>query len=155
MTLEHTAKLGFVCGKFDILHFGHIKILHDAKLLCDRLFVGLDVSAGSVMSDADRRSVLESIRWIDEVHSYSTNEELVNLIRALMPDLRFVSDSLRGSQFPGFELPIRIAFIEDYTEAIDSDIRARIAAGVLEKNMNHDLAPYMEAIRQHLTRQLP
>ncbi len=152
MKLDHTAKIGFISGKFDILHAGHIKMLHDAKLLCDRLVVGLSVGSESATSDADRRSVLESIRWVDEVRSYSTNEELVDLIRALMPDLRFVSDSLRGAQFPGFELPIRIAFIEDHTETIDSVIRARIAAGVLEKNMNHDLAPYMEAIRQHLSR---
>lgn len=149
------ANVGFICPSIDMLHSGHTNLLRDAKSQCDRLIVGLRVGGVSSISDEIRKSVLESVRWVDEVRTFSSDEELIDLIKTVRPDVRFVSSGLRGSQFPGFELPLRVSFIEDNTEMITRDIMSRIAASVLEKNMNNDLAPYMESVRQHLARTIP
>ncbi|WP_043958018.1 glycerol-3-phosphate cytidylyltransferase [Lysobacter sp. A03] len=61
-------------GTFDILHIGHINLLRRARALGDRLVVGLSSDEfnhgkhkSSLLNYANRKVVLESIRWVDEV----------------------------------------------------------------------------------------
>jgi len=61
-------------GTFDILHAGHINLLRRARALGDRLVVGLstdgfnrDKHKSSLLTYENRRIVLESIRYVDEV----------------------------------------------------------------------------------------
>lgn len=61
-------------GTFDILHIGHINILRRLREYGDYLIVGLstdEFNAGknksALIPYADRKAVLESIRYVDEV----------------------------------------------------------------------------------------
>lgn len=61
-------------GTFDILHVGHINLLRRARALGDRLVVGLSTDEfnqgkhkSSLLNYENRKAVLESIRWVDEV----------------------------------------------------------------------------------------
>lgn len=61
-------------GTFDILHLGHINLLRRARALGDRLVVGLSSDAfnagkhkSALLDYANRKAVLESIRYVDEV----------------------------------------------------------------------------------------
>ena len=61
-------------GTFDILHVGHINLLRRARALGDRLVVGLSSDEfnqgkhkSSLLNYENRKVVLESIRWVDEV----------------------------------------------------------------------------------------
>lgn len=61
-------------GTFDILHVGHINLLKRARALGDRLVVGLSSDEfnqgkhkSSLLNYENRKAVLESIRWVDEV----------------------------------------------------------------------------------------
>jgi glycerol-3-phosphate cytidylyltransferase len=73
-------KKGFTCSAFDLCHAGHVLMLKDAKEHCDYLIVGLqDDPSGTdssyrgkkknrpIMSVAERRIILEGIRYVDEV----------------------------------------------------------------------------------------
>lgn len=64
----------FTDGVFDIFHYGHANALRQAKLLGERLIVGVNSSASArhyknnpVLSDSERLHVLQSCRWVDEV----------------------------------------------------------------------------------------
>ena len=72
-------------GCFDILHRGHIELFKYAKSLGDRLVVGIDDdqrvknSKGGnrpINSLEDRMEMLRSIKYIDDVVWFETDEEL-------------------------------------------------------------------------------
>ncbi|QHJ70603.1 glycerol-3-phosphate cytidylyltransferase [Planococcus halotolerans] len=61
-------------GTFDLLHHGHINILKGAKQLGDYLIVGLSTDEFNLIkgkaayhSYEDRKMLLESIKYVDEV----------------------------------------------------------------------------------------
>ena len=83
-------------GCFDILHPGHIVLFKVSKSLGDRLIVGLD-SDEKVRKDKgeyrpincfqDRKTMLESIRYIDLVVGFNSNQELEELIEFYSPHI--------------------------------------------------------------------
>jgi D-beta-D-heptose 7-phosphate kinase/D-beta-D-heptose 1-phosphate adenosyltransferase len=92
---DPTRKLVFTNGVFDVLHSGHIQLLKFAKSLGDYLIVGLnsDRSVKAIKGpgrpincEADRKAVLESLRYVDEVIAFD-EEKATSLIRALNPSL--------------------------------------------------------------------
>lgn len=75
-------------GTFDILHIGHINLLRRARELGDRLVVGLSSDEfnrgkhkSSLLNYENRKAVLESIRYVDEVFPEHTWEQKVDDIR--------------------------------------------------------------------------
>ncbi len=88
-------KIIFTNGCFDILHIGHIELLKYAKSLGNKLVVGIN-SDESVkrlkgttrpINDINtRKTVLESIRYVDEVLIFDTDTPL-ELIKNIEPDI--------------------------------------------------------------------
>ena len=90
-----TNKIVFTNGVFDLVHSGHVELLNFAKLLGDKLIVGLnsDSSTQSLKGDKrpinkeeDRKSIVQSLRAVDEVIVFdSTNT--TDLIKSLKPNI--------------------------------------------------------------------
>ncbi|NCT69461.1 MAG: glycerol-3-phosphate cytidylyltransferase [Xanthomonadaceae bacterium] len=75
-------------GTFDILHIGHINLLRRARALGDRLVVGLSTDEfnlgkhkSSLLNYENRKMVLESIRYVDEVFPEDNWEQKVQDIK--------------------------------------------------------------------------
>ena len=88
-------KIIFTNGCFDILHRGHVELLRYAKSLGNHLIVGLNSdqsikkikgNSRPINSELDRKFLLESIRYVDEVIIFS-EETPYNLIKAIKPDI--------------------------------------------------------------------
>ena len=84
-------------GCFDLLHRGHIELFKYAKSLGDRLIVGVDDdqrvrnSKGDdrpINSLHDRVEMLKSIRYIDDVVSFGSDEELE--LKVLLSKAEFI-----------------------------------------------------------------
>lgn len=80
----------WVNGCFDVLHAGHIEMLKYASKLGQRVVVGLDTDERVQQSKGFdrpintlnyRKTVMESIRYVDEVVSFGSDEALRNAIQ--------------------------------------------------------------------------
>lgn len=80
----------FTNGVFDIIHSGHIELLKYCKSIGDKVIVAIDTdervaqikgSNRPINNQFDRKNILESIKYVDEVLFFSSKEELQNLYK--------------------------------------------------------------------------
>jgi D-beta-D-heptose 7-phosphate kinase/D-beta-D-heptose 1-phosphate adenosyltransferase len=85
----------FTNGCFDILHRGHISLLSYCRDLGGEVIVGLNSDKSvkllkgenrPIVSENDRKYILESIKYVDKVIIFD-EETPYNLIRLLKPDI--------------------------------------------------------------------
>jgi glycerol-3-phosphate cytidylyltransferase len=116
-------KKGFVCGVFDMYHAGHVMMLNECKLNCDYLIVALNkcqninykINPGKnkpLYSFKDRLMILESCKYIDKLLTYSSEDELLDLLNTLKIDIRFLGDDYKNRIITGNELNIPLYFID-------------------------------------------
>ena len=103
-------KIIWTNGCFDILHRGHMEMFKYAKLLGHKLIVGID-SDDKVKKDKgedrpinnqyDRKYFLESIKWIDEVIIFNTQQELKSVLQYIKPNIMVVGSDWEGQNIVG------------------------------------------------------
>jgi len=127
----------FVNGTFDILHPGHVQLLNYARSLGDSLLVAIDSdqrvqelkgSGRPINSEDDRKLMLESLRSVDTVWIFNSDQELEDICRLYNPVMVKGSD-YKGRHIIGHQYCKEIVFydrIEPYstTRAIQ-DIGSR------------------------------
>jgi D-beta-D-heptose 7-phosphate kinase/D-beta-D-heptose 1-phosphate adenosyltransferase len=95
----------WVNGAFDILHPGHLDLLQFAAIH-GKLRVGIDSDERvKTMKGEDRPyfalshrvRMIKSLRFVDEVVTFSSEEELITSISAYSPHFIVVGDEYRGS----------------------------------------------------------
>lgn len=88
-------KVIFTNGCFDIIHRGHVELLKYASSLGEKLVVGLNTDESvrknkgperPFNTQDDRKAVLQSIRWVDEVVLFNEKTP-INLINRIKPDI--------------------------------------------------------------------
>ncbi len=95
---------GFTCGAFDLLHAGHVLMLKEVRAQCDYLIVGLHTDPSverpeknkPVETVEERMIRLEGCKYVDEIVTYETEEDLYNLLKKLKPDVRFIGADWKG-----------------------------------------------------------
>lgn len=89
-------KTVFTNGVFDILHRGHIELLHFSKSQGDYLIVAIDSDERvksrkgndrPINTFLDRKFLLESIKYVDIVVGFNTIEDLRILHKNYEPDV--------------------------------------------------------------------
>lgn len=127
-------KIGFTCSTFDLFHAGHIVMLQEAKSLCDYLIVGLlsdptidrpDTKNKPVQSMFERYVQLSSCKYVDEIIPFQTEQEIIDIILALQPDIRFVGEEYKGTQHTGIGL-CPIHYNKRKHSFSSSDLRNRV-----------------------------
>jgi len=100
-------------GCFDVMHAGHIALFEYARSLGDSLVVGLDTDervrsnkgpTRPVHTLEQRMKVVSSIRFVDKVVSFSSNEELIERIRQEKVSLIVVGSDYVGKRVIGSEI---------------------------------------------------
>jgi D-beta-D-heptose 7-phosphate kinase/D-beta-D-heptose 1-phosphate adenosyltransferase len=88
-------QVGFTNGCFDLLHPGHIRLLTEARAVCDRLIVALNTDASvrrlkgperPVQTELARAAVIGAVRSVDLVILFDEDTPL-KVITKLTPDI--------------------------------------------------------------------
>lgn len=108
-------------GCYDILHRGHFEMFKFAKSLGAFLIVGIDTDEKVRKSKGqnrpfnclqDRMFALDSIRYIDEVIPFDSEEELESLIKDLKPEVMVIGSDWRGKKVIGQQYAKELIFFD-------------------------------------------
>lgn len=90
-------------GTFDLLHYGHINLLHRARLLGDYLIVGISTDEFNARKNKQsyypykiRRLMLESCRYVDLVIPENTWEQKILDVKLYHADIFVMGEDWKG-----------------------------------------------------------
>lgn len=146
--IQHTAakwqaegkKIVFTNGCFDILHYGHIHYLAEARSLGNKLVIGLNSAASvsrlkgehrPINDEKTRTFLLASLEFVDALVSFEQDTPL-ELIKIVGPDVLVKGGDWQPHQIVGSDFVLArggevksLPFIEGYsTTAIETKIRS-------------------------------
>ncbi len=105
-------RIGFTNGCFDLLHPGHVSLLHQARAVCDHLIVGLNTDHSvrrlkgktrPIQSESARANVLAALSMVDAVVTFDEDTPLT-LIEALRPDVLIKGKDYTLAQVVGADI---------------------------------------------------
>tara|TARA_B110000046_G_C13026063_1_gene414201 strand:- start:6006 stop:6428 length:423 start_codon:yes stop_codon:yes gene_type:complete len=129
---------GFACGVFDLFHAGHVLMLEECKQQCDYLFVALNIAENidikinpskkpPLYSFKDRKLILESCKFVDEVAGYNSEDGLIEIMKNGNFNVRFLGDDYIGQPITSEEAIPNIIYIDrshgKSTSRIKKDIK--------------------------------
>lgn len=106
-------KIGFTCSTFDLFHAGHVVMLQEAKSLCDYLVVGLlidptierpETKNKPVQSAFERYIQLSGCKYVNEIIPFTSEQEIIDIILTIQPDIRIVGEEYKGKNHTGVGL---------------------------------------------------
>ena len=118
--MEIKATIGILAGSFDIIHPGYVKLFKEFNDACEYQFILLQDDP-----TIERPTKLKPILTIDEridmitpfldccyFLTYNTEEELLQLIKSLNPDIRLMGEDYIGKRFTGDDLGIPVKWVD-------------------------------------------
>jgi len=110
---------GVIAGNFDVLHPGYIEMFKEMKKNCTVLIVLLHSDPSierphklkPILSVEERKEMLFSIKYIDDVISYTYEAQLFDLLKSGEFDKRFLGDDYVNKPFTGDDLKIPIHYL--------------------------------------------
>lgn len=135
-------RIVFTNGCFDLLHYGHLHYLAQAKDLADRLVVGLNSAASvrrlkgphrPINDELTRTHLLASLQMIDAVVVFESDTPL-ELIKIVQPEILVKGGDWKPEQIVGSDLVLArggqvlsLPFVEGYsTTNIEQKILDRV-----------------------------
>ena len=106
-------RIGFTCSTFDLLHTGHIAMLAECKSQCDFLIVGLlsdptisrpETKNKPIQTMFERWVQLQAVSYIDLIIPFDTEQNIIDIINIIEPDVRFVGEEYKGTNHTGYNI---------------------------------------------------
>ena len=110
---------GFTAGNFDVIHPGYVKLFKECFINCEHFTVLLHTDPSierpnklkPILSVDERIEILESIRYISEVKTYTYESELYKLIKNGNFNIRFLGDDYKNKSYTADDLKIKVHFL--------------------------------------------
>lgn len=130
--------IGYTTGVFDLFHVGHLRMLKNAKSMCDKLIVGVTVddlvvykNKRAVIPYDERAEIVRSIRYVDAVVPQESMDKF-EAWKKMKFDIMFVGDDWYGdSRWEKYErqfseVGVKIIYFPYYKGTSSSMIKAVI-----------------------------
>lgn len=109
----------WINGTFDVLHLGHLHLIKEASKLgevkagidSDKRVKLLKGSTRPINTEQDRKEFLLSIKGVDSVEIFNTDQELSDLIKSYGPDYFVIGNDYENKKIIGIEHAKEIVFI--------------------------------------------
>lgn len=120
----------WVNGTFDVLHIGHIKLLEYASTL-GTVRVGIDTDnrvrekkgeGRPYNGIEDRMEFIRSIRFVDSVVSFDSDNTLISRIKEWEPDILVIGDDYQYHPIIGIEYVPQVMFFEKIKDKSSTNI---------------------------------
>ena len=110
-------------GTFDLLHYGHIRLLKRAKAMGDYLIVALSTDE----FNATRKKMLEAIRYVDLVIPEESWEQKINDVKEYHVDTVVMGGDWAGSD--------KFDYLKDYCELVFLDRTPGVSTTQIKKDL--------------------
>ena len=121
-------------GTFDLLHYGHIRLLKRAKALGDYLIVALSTEEFNEIKGKKtyhnyetRKEMLEAIRYVDLVIPEENWEQKINDVEEYKVDVVVMGGDWAGSD--------KFEYLKDYCEVVYLDRTEGISTTKIKKDL--------------------
>ena len=112
--------IGVIAGAFDAIHPGYIYLFNECKQHCDHFLLLLHEDPSiersekmkPILSIKERELILSSLRQIDEIITYKTEDDLLRILKNRKIDIRFQGDDYKEKNYTGQDLDIPIHFLD-------------------------------------------
>ena len=102
-------RIGFTCSTFDLLHAGHIAMLAASTSKCDYLIAGLlcdpthdrKEKQKPIQSMFERWVQLDAVSYVDMIIPFQTEQDIVDMVLTLKPDIRIVGEEYKDVDHTG------------------------------------------------------
>jgi D-beta-D-heptose 7-phosphate kinase/D-beta-D-heptose 1-phosphate adenosyltransferase len=110
----------WVNGTFDVLHIGHIRLLEFASKYGE-VRVGIDTDervkelkgeSRPFNSVEDRKEFLSSIKFVNSVVSFGTDDELIEKIKEYDPEIMVIGEDYKSKRIIGAEFVPKVVFFK-------------------------------------------
>lgn len=106
---KKSKKIGITFSTFDLFHAGHVKMVEEAKSVCDYLIVGLqlDPSVDRPEKNSPSQSIIEryiqlkGCKHIDEIVPYVSEQDLEDILKSFRIDIRIIGIEYKDKYFTG------------------------------------------------------
>lgn len=125
---------GLIAGSFDLIHPGYVKMFKESKRFCDYLIIALQDDptierpnkCKPVQSLSDRKEILESLRDVDEVITYSSEKSLYVLLRDTDYHVRILGEEYRDVEYNGKDLGKNVIWIQRNHDYSTTSLKERV-----------------------------
>ena len=121
-------------GTYDLLHYGHIRLLQRAKALGDYLIVALstdefnEIKGKKAYHDYEtRKKMLEAIRYVDLVIPEENWEQKINDVEKYQVDIVVMGSDWAGSD--------KFEYLSDYCEVVYLDRTEGISTTKIKQDL--------------------
>lgn len=122
-------------GTFDLLHYGHIRLLKRAKELGDYLIVAISTDEFNALkgkkayhSYETRKEMLEAVRYVDLVIPEANWEQKIDDVQTYKVDIVVMGGDWAGSD--------RFEYLKEYCEVVYLDRTEGISTSQIKKELN-------------------
>jgi len=133
---EEGKKIGFTASTADLGHTGLLIMLEELKNSCDFVIFGLlsdptndrpDTKNKPIESMFERWIRISSLKYVDMIIPFSTEEDLENMLKIIKPDIRFVGEEYKGTKHTGWNVDgVQIIYNERRHNYSSTNLRNRI-----------------------------
>lgn len=122
-------------GTFDLLHYGHIRLLKRAKELGDYLIVAVSTDEFNAIKDKKayhdyetRKKMLEAVRYVDLVIPEDNWEQKLDDVKEYKVDVVVMGSDWAGSD--------KFDYLKDYCEVVFLDRTEGISTTKIKEDLN-------------------